>query len=248
MWQRPSLIGGGVVLCYYGGSIAAGSAIKSAIEAADRLVIGTDITIKSCKLSLLQGRVEITDLVVHNPPGYSLHPFLSVKKVVFDLGMLGLLGRRAIIIEELSLDNLSIEMDYDQAGVSNCHTMYEHLSHAIASKEAQSTGEGADSKQCESLDPKMVRKSRNVEAAPAINAPSEQKQKGNPIQLQKLSLKNVCAKSGWKSCALGDIHYDNFTEEVGASTIDDIAVVIMSTILKSVTLNASHLLHSVIGG
>jgi len=205
-----------MVLLHYGGSSAVGNAVKTAIEAADRRVIGTDITLKSCDISLFQGRVQINGLVVHNPPGFREQPLLSVKKAVFDLGMLALLFNRTILIEELAFDGLSVVMDYNDAGISNCASIQDHLATAITSLTPSPDSNSA------------------VPLPPPPTVPKEKRE----IELRRVQLTDLTATRGWAKCALGDIRYDDFSKEVGTSAVDDIALILMSSVMKSVTSSA----------
>eukprot|EP00397_Hematodinium_sp_SG-2012_P045564 GEMP01051213.1.p1 GENE.GEMP01051213.1~~GEMP01051213.1.p1 ORF type:complete len:262 (+),score=58.46 GEMP01051213.1:29-787(+) len=244
MWQRSCVVGGGLLLVHYGGSSAIGGAVKTAIEAADRHVIGTDITIGSCEISLLQGRVKVYDLAVHNPPGFPEQPLLSVNKAVFDLSMLGLLLRRAIVIEELTFEDLNVDVQYNSEGVSNCAHIQEHLSESVnlshranASDDSTSSSPPAET---EDVIAKVAVKRVLQDQNRAESSVAAESQK-HPIELRKVHFTGIQAKYGWATCALGDIKYDHFSEEVGATCIDDIAHVVMSTVMKSVSMNAAHL-------
>jgi hypothetical protein len=92
------------------------SLIKTGIEVAGTKTLGVPVTVKGVNLSLLKGEVDITGLVVKNPPGYANDTLLELGEGVVKLDTGSLLSN-TVNIQVIKLDGTKLTME--QKGLTN---------------------------------------------------------------------------------------------------------------------------------
>jgi len=95
-----------------------------ALERVGSDALGADLRVGRFHLSLIEGRVHITDLLIHNPPGYE-GTFLTLGNIVFDLSPMSLLYAwlssfvRPIVLEVVDVWDLQVSLEFNPAGATN---------------------------------------------------------------------------------------------------------------------------------
>uniref|UniRef100_A0A7S0A0G7 Uncharacterized protein n=1 Tax=Pyrodinium bahamense TaxID=73915 RepID=A0A7S0A0G7_9DINO len=114
-------------------------AAKAALEQFDREYLGVDVVIGYLSFNAFKGRLQVADLKVHNPAGYSGEYMLEAKNFVFDLDMrrtLGSLGRE-VEVSELTVQGITANLEFAGLvyGKSNVSTILEHIKNATKQKQ-----------------------------------------------------------------------------------------------------------------
>lgn len=104
----------------YGGHI-----VKAGIETAGSKVLQVDVRVKNVALWTLLGKLELKDLEIANPEGYSHEDFLSMGFAHIDLNT-GSLFSDTVEIEKMQFDD--VVLDLEQKGLSsNLHDILKNL-------------------------------------------------------------------------------------------------------------------------
>jgi len=104
-----------VILCI-ASYLFGGHLLKVGIETAATKVLGVGVDIDDLDISIVKGTVEIEDLMVKNPPGYTYKNLLELGSGRVTVGIGSLLGD-TVRIKELELDG--IDLVIEQKALSN---------------------------------------------------------------------------------------------------------------------------------
>jgi len=118
-------------MLYLWGSRFLGRVAASTIERIDQGLLGVDIDIEDTDVQLWFGRIDLLNVTVNNPPGFSSEYLLKAHRITIDLDVLALvcsLGKK-IVIEELTLDTIDAIIEYDGYvyGTSNVQKVLDFL-------------------------------------------------------------------------------------------------------------------------
>jgi hypothetical protein len=91
-------------------TLFANTAIKKGIQIAGTKALGVNVDVDSVNLSILRGRIAISNLVIDNPPDYELEKMLQLKDCVVDVDV-GSLMTDTIHIEEITLDGMNFVLE-----------------------------------------------------------------------------------------------------------------------------------------
>ncbi|MHC4122806.1 MAG: AsmA family protein [Planctomycetota bacterium] len=105
-----------LVLAVVGFSIFGEKAIKAGIETVATNILKVGVTLEKIDLGLLQGKVEIADLKVNNPPGYAHEKLLELGTGKVQVSIGSLLSD-TVKIKEIKLDGINLAIE--QKGLSN---------------------------------------------------------------------------------------------------------------------------------
>ncbi|CAK0892152.1 unnamed protein product [Prorocentrum cordatum] len=103
-------------------------AIIEAIEVLDDLVLGVDVQLEDLQINLFSGRVQITQLVIDNPEGYSTEYLLDAHTIMIDVSMSAFLCTfgRHLVVEEIVLRD--VDIIYDKGlFTSNVSDVLDHI-------------------------------------------------------------------------------------------------------------------------
>lgn len=114
-------------------------AIKSAVEKAASEALGVEVSIGDISLSIFGGSVELEDLVVANPEGYSGESFLSLGNAKIDVSIKSLLSD-TVEIEDMRFSDVSISVE--QKGLTN--NLQTILDSLPAKDQSADTGDAKD--------------------------------------------------------------------------------------------------------
>merc|ERR1719453_733177 len=105
-----------------------GLAVKMAIEAADKAVLGVDVDVGAARLDLCRGFVNLADVVVHNPEGYVTPYLMSVGKIVLKLNIMGLVKSLGKLIEVQAIILNKVDIIFEKSSSSsNVQDLVKHL-------------------------------------------------------------------------------------------------------------------------
>lgn len=99
-------------------------------------IVGTPTHVDEISVSVYQGRIEIDDLFVGNPEGFSSDRAFSLDKIALEVEPASLFGQ-TIRVEEISISNPTIIVEY-AAGKINLAEIQKHLKSRRAPKAAES--------------------------------------------------------------------------------------------------------------
>lgn len=88
-------------------------------------IVGTPTTVDSVDVSVYQGRIEIDDLFVGNPQGFTSDRAFSLDKMVLEVAPSSLLGS-TVRVEEIAINNPTIVIEYAN-GKTNLGEIQKHL-------------------------------------------------------------------------------------------------------------------------
>lgn len=111
-WVRiTSYIVSALLILLIAGIIFIGQIVKGSIQTAGPLILGVPVSVKNVNIRLLGDlRIEVKDLVVGNPQGYSSPHALQMKNFVFCVKTFSLLSDK-IIVDKLELTG--VEVNYE---------------------------------------------------------------------------------------------------------------------------------------
>uniref|UniRef100_A0A7S0A4F8 AsmA domain-containing protein n=1 Tax=Pyrodinium bahamense TaxID=73915 RepID=A0A7S0A4F8_9DINO len=211
---------------FAGGPLIA-QAVKAYIEAFDQSILGVNVTIKSLEVRVYTGLVDIRGLVVSNAPGYSAEYLVNVDRATVDLNMFRLLrsGFRRIAVQRLTLSNVDVIWEKSGLTHSNVKEVLEFL---------RSKSEKGDAPQ-----PTASAEQQDKEAQPKKRVKRE-------VQLGTVKIEDVGVKmashilhGAGVRLAVADIDYPNFSAEHGSYLGDDVAKILLASLLKTVVANTA---------
>jgi len=208
-----------------------GRTIKVAIETFDRLVIGTDVTIKDLRTNVFTGVVSIEGLEVRNPTAatckhckevYNSKYLLKAGIVHLDIDMVALFCSffRHFKVEKIEFKNVDVIVEKGRSS-SNVQDVMNYLAGNNGTAAAE------DNDTC---------------AEKVVDDPA--KASRTQITLHEVAVEDVGARleaqmlgGRGMRVSVGDIRYDDFAEEVGESTVGPIVQVLLKSVLKTVAVN-----------
>lgn len=214
-----------------------GRIIKGAIETFDRLVIGTDVTIKDLRTNVFNGVVSIEGLEVHNPTAatckhckdtYNSKYLLKAGIVHIDIDMAALFCSffRHFKVEKIEFKNVDVIVEKGRSS-SNVQDVMTYL---------------AGSKKTAAVEDSDKAKEKDTSAEKV--ADDSAKASRTQITLHEVSVEDVGARleaqmlgGRGMRVSVGDIRYDDFAEEVGESAVGPIVQVLLKSVLKTVAVN-----------
>lgn len=243
----------GVSLALSGAKVI-GLIIKVGIESADQVALGTDINVGYAALSICEGYVNVTGLVVENPPSRSGRVWKSpclakVDKLIVKINIWRLvtsLGKE-FEITAIVLNGVQVTFEKSAGANSNVGEILQHINDMVAQVEAivpvvpvQEEG------------PKEGEPFNPVRFVPAIPPEPEAKKptdNGEPQVILKLvSFKDIGASAILQGAPftiqVGDLEFDDFQSKLegqggSANIAANIVVLILHTLLKTVLSNIS---------
>lgn len=105
-------------------------------------IIGAPTRVDEVSVSVYQGRVEIDDLFVGNPAGFTADRALSLDTMVLDIAPSSLFGP-TLQVEEISIANPTIVLEYAD-GKTNLGEIQKHLKSRRAPKEPAAQGAASE--------------------------------------------------------------------------------------------------------
>jgi len=218
-----------LIACFLSSAKVVGLAVKLAIETADKTLLGVDVTVQQAAVSLCRGYVNVTGVVVENPPdhGFTSPYLMKIDRVVVKLSIMPLIWSKGkkFEISMLVLEGVDLQFEKTSLGsTSNVSTLIEFLQPAKPAVDAQA---------------KPERKPSDVAEKPKEGTATE-------VLLRLLRIKNVHAEvvspkfGTLVEVDLADIEHEDFSEYIGGGKGVVANVVIMEllkTILKSVLAN-----------
>jgi len=209
-----------------GGLIA--RAVKGAIEKFDKNFIGVDIRIGSLEVSPRRGLVDIRGLIVANAPGYSADYLVKVDRALADVNMLALLrsGFREIVVERIIFSNVDVIWEKSGLTHSNVKEIIDFLSARRAQDVEDPTGGSAEPPR------EVVNQQRQK---------SKRKLRLCTVKFQDIGVKmasHILHGAGVR-LAVADVDYDDFAADHGSSIADDVAGILLLSILKTIVANVA---------
>lgn len=99
--------------------------VKTGIEVGGKTVLGVDTTLGSADVSLLGGRVELKDLNVANPEGFTSPSFVKAGIIRVDISPAELL-KKEVYVQEITLAGPEFTFEYKKGG-SNIGVLMDRL-------------------------------------------------------------------------------------------------------------------------
>lgn len=226
----------GILLCsvvacllaiVFGGGPVVATLVKAAVEKLDRDVLGVDVTIESLEVSIYRGLVDIKGLVVANAQGYSADYLLKVDRALADVSILNLIrsGLREIIVEKIIFSNVDVIWEKSGMTQSNVKEILEHM--AARRKKVGQSSEGS--------------KPKAQDAAKQTKKPSKRKVIVREVKFEDIGVKiasHILQGAGMR-VAIADIDYPDFSADHGSYIGDDIAEILLMSLLKTVVENTA---------
>jgi len=231
-----------ILLCSLGGptliwflSRLLGQTVAAGIETFDRSLLGVDVEIGSIYPSIMYGILDVQGLVVKNPEGgkYDSEYLLQAKKVHIDIDMLRLFCSRFKHVKVEKLEFRDVDVIYEKGlKSSNIQDVLNFLA-----------GDGKKDPEAPPEATKAVKSVPKDEAEAEAETATPTKSDVE-VTLHEVKIENVGARAQMKllggrgiRVAIADISYRDFTEDVGTSAMDDVIVLLLKSVLKSVLAN-----------
>ena len=122
-------------------TLFANTAIKKGVQIAGTKALGVNVDVNSVNLSMLRGRIDISGLVIDNPPDYEYKRMLQLRNCVVDVDV-GSLMSDTIQIEELTLDGMNFVLEQKSLTRNNIQDILKALPKAEPSEEPEQPKEG----------------------------------------------------------------------------------------------------------
>jgi len=100
--------------------------VKWAIEKRGSERLGVSVEVREVEIALLYGRAEVRGVRIGNPTGYSERPLFTLDRFLFDMDTRTLLGRRPIVINQVTLEGLAVSYEV-LSGVSNVEALQKRM-------------------------------------------------------------------------------------------------------------------------
>lgn len=185
-----------------------------------------DVDIEDIKFYPLGAFIEVRGLLIKNPEPFKNdeeHFFLKAGLLRLDIAMRKLLWSigKDIHIDEVTAANMEVIIEYAGyfGGESNIHAIMEKIK---GDKDDASTAAEIQKETTDSEDPKEKDK-----------ATSPVKVTLHKVCFEDIGMK-LATKIAGAHVSAGDVKYDDFAEEVGESMVDDILLVIIKSISKTI--------------
>lgn len=95
-----------------------GPVVRGGVEKIAPGLLGVPVTVKKVSIDLWRGRVELKNLLVGNPDGFSSDPALTVESLRVSVRMQSLLGHDAIEVREIIVDHPRIAYEVVKGDVN----------------------------------------------------------------------------------------------------------------------------------
>jgi uncharacterized protein involved in outer membrane biogenesis len=95
--------------------IFAGHALKAGIEVAATKTLNVGVSVGKIDLEIFAGKVDVSNLLINNPPGYQYDKLLELKDAQIEVNVKSLLGER-VNIRKIRLDGVNVVIE--QRGIS----------------------------------------------------------------------------------------------------------------------------------
>jgi len=235
-----------LLLFFFGGKML-GEALEKGIETCDRSLLGTEVEIGDIICHPFSGLIEIKHCTVKNPTQdakgapikfeseYVFHA--STIKVDLDMWSIIKSFGKIIEVECLEVKKLDAIVEYTGyfSGTSNVQTILDHLEGGTPSEKKKKMLEEAEAAKSNVESSRLLA----VEAAEAKKP--EDKKAARQVLIHKLKLKDIGAKCQTKllgaRVAVGDMDYQEFSEETKTCAVDDIICVLLKSLAKTLVAN-----------
>lgn len=227
-------------------------AVQSGMEGSSTDLLGVELSVGSCSLNPWTGKMRIANISVSNPAGYKSRNLLRVDKAVVTLDMMKLacyFGKH-IAVERLDLSGLVVTYEKKSSSHSNVQDVFnsvEKITKSLETKQAVLKRRASNPSNW-SAGPEKAREPAELNAE-LVLPPS--------VILQEVRLQDITAvlaeesfKEGHEaslSVSIADIERTSFIDDVHETRWDEIARVLLRSLLKAVNdkapsgLNNQHL-------
>lgn len=112
--------------------------IKSAVEESGSEVLGTEVRLESSKVTLKEGRGELHNLTIANPPGFSLDNAFSLGEIALDIDLKSL-GGDVIVLNEVLVSDADLLVEEQALTQINIQTLMNNVKSNTASAKDKKT-------------------------------------------------------------------------------------------------------------
>lgn len=230
-----------------------GKKLKEYIELHDQEYLGVDVHIEELHMCICYARFTFKGFRIDNPKGYNSEYLMHCNEVTLDLDLLEIICSKGkkIVVEEFTIDNVDVIMEYDSiivgAGKSNVDTVLDFMSHRNDKKEgdddddASKKDETGDEKPKEEEKPKDEKEKKDGKDEKEGDSKKKSKRE---TKIQKVAIVDVGARVQASTglgqrAAIADMRYNSFSEQFKAQTPVDILGIILKSIMKSIITNVA---------
>lgn len=197
-----------------------GGAAKRAVERIDKYLLGVDSSVEVVDINPFLGKLTCNRIILSNPHGYESPYLLKAAQLHITIDMKEYFRSRFyhLSIEKLILTDIQVHYEHGKGGRSNTHDVIQYLT----------DGDTPDAGEQPQATPWLYRDVRV--------SLHEFKIQDLVVQLHHLGPLHTV------DCS--DICYKDYDTEVGDSVIEDLAIFLLKTILKTVVCDvAEHMFH-----
>ena len=158
--------------------------IKTAVLTVGPQVAGVNFELEDISVKIFRGRVEITNLVIGNPEGYSSEYAAKLGDVVFETDIFSWLGDGKAIIREIKVKDVSVnyETELPFSNHSNLDDIVNHIK-AFAGQPAETESAGRQFN-----DSQLIPASIVYNLVAALDSPDQDQRR---FEIDKLTVENV---------------------------------------------------------
>lgn len=216
-----------------------GLAIKFGIESADEKLLGTTITVGSVALSICRGYVNVSNLIVENPPDHDFESdqLLIVDSIKVKINMWRLIKTlgKEFELTHLELTGAQVVFEknlFESGSLSNVDVIVNHVNSLVGEKTDEEKAKEEEKPKPEEAKPEPEKPKDDKEAEPFVPI----------IEINRVEIKDIEAtimSNGRRigTAVLADIDYPNFMDHAGTGdgNLDNkkVAGILVAKILKT---------------
>lgn len=201
-----------------------GRIIEAGVESFDRHVLGVDVEIDVLLFHLSNMSVELYGLHVLNPEGFKSDNLLVAKYVLVDLAGWEYFKSfgKSVIIENLHLRHVHLNVE-NSGNKSNLALVIAGKDEIEEHNRLVRTGEAGS----------VAEKTQKSEPDMKVSSGDQTKFELQNVQVTKIDISYSSSITSCDLC-LPDVTYQNFSKEIGSSLVDDLASVLVKTVMKNI--------------
>jgi hypothetical protein len=198
------------------------------VERIDKYLLGVDSSVDNVKLDIFTGKLTLSGILLSNPEGYDSPYLLAAKELHIDIDMEEYFRSRLyhLSIERLLLTDVQVYHEHGKEGRTNTRDVMQYLTEGDGSDAVAAAASTTDTK--ETWQDWICRDVR--------------------VSLHEFKVQDLVVKlhhlGPLHTVDCSDIYYKDYEAEVGDSVIDDLALFVVRTILKTAVSDvAKHIFH-----
>ncbi|MBU3070049.1 hypothetical protein KOI40_09460 [Aestuariicella sp. G3-2] len=185
--------------------------IKTVVEESGSEVLGTEVRLESSKITLKEGRGELHNLTIANPPGFSQDSAFSLGEIALDIDLKSL-GGDVIVLNEVLVSDAHLLVEEKALTQINVQTLMDNV------KKNTASGKGSNTS--------------GEQAADSESMPAEETKLAiEKFTLQGINMRIITAEWGERSLTLPPLQLTNLGSRDNGLTPEEMTQAIIKPVL-----------------